>query len=52
MRSPDNYPTNRIGDVEYRIGRIFPFGASTHNGKVVNFSIFTKEATSCTIFQR
>ena len=49
MRSIDDFPTNRIGNVEYRIGRIFPFGATTHNGKVVNFSVFTKEASSCTL---
>jgi len=49
MRPADSYPTNRIGDLEYRIGRIFPFGASTFEGTVVNFSVFTKEATSCTL---
>ena len=44
----DTFPTNRIGDLEYRIGRVFPFGA-TVTGDGVNFSIFSKEATGCTL---
>lgn len=48
MQLVDSFPTNKIGDLEYRIGRIFPFGASLVEGGV-NFSIFSKEATSCTL---
>ena len=48
MKLIDTFPTNRIGDLEYRIGRVFPFGATLmDNG--VNFSIFSKEAKSCTL---
>ena len=44
----DTIATNKIGDLEYRAGRVFPFGASVvENG--VNFSIYSKEATSCTL---
>ncbi|MCR5625705.1 MAG: glycogen debranching protein GlgX [Lachnospiraceae bacterium] len=49
MRPIDSYPTNKIGDVEYRIGRIFPFGAYTYGDGIVNFSVFTKDATSCSL---
>ena len=45
----DTFPTNKIGNLEYRIGRVFPFGATITDGGV-NFSIFSKEAKSCTLF--
>lgn len=48
MNLIDTIPTNRIGDLEYRVGRVFPFGASIIDGGV-NFSIFSKEATGCTL---
>ena len=48
MRLADGFPTHKLGDLEYRAGRVFPFGASiTDNG--VNFSIFSKEAKGCTL---
>ncbi len=44
----DTFPTNKIGDLEYCIGRVLPFGATIiDNG--VNFSVFSKEATGCTL---
>ena len=48
MRSIDSFPTDRINDIEYRVGRVLPFGASIVEGGV-NFSIFSKEATGCTL---
>ncbi len=48
MRLIDTFPTNKIGDLEYRIGRVFPFGATVVDHGV-NFSIFSKEAKSCTL---
>lgn len=48
MERIDEFPTNRIGDLQYRIGRVFPFGATIVDGGV-NFSIFSKEARSCTL---
>ena len=48
MRLVDSFPTDRINDIEYRVGRVFPFGASIVEGGV-NFSIFSKEATGCTL---
>ena len=48
MQFIDQLPTNRIGDLEYGPGHVLPFGATLMlNG--VNFSIFSKEATSCTL---
>ena len=48
MRPVDEFPTNRIGDLEYCAGHIFPFGA-TICGEGVNFSVFSREATACTL---
>lgn len=48
MYKIDSFPTHRIGDLEYRVGRVFPFGATLTSGGV-NFSIFSKEAKSCTL---
>ena len=48
MRLIDTFPTNKIGDLEYCAGRVFPFGAAIIDGGV-NFSIFSKEATGCTL---
>ncbi|MBO6207558.1 MAG: glycogen debranching protein GlgX [Lachnospiraceae bacterium] len=49
MQSIDTFPTNRIKHLQYRVGRVFPFGASLVEGGGVNFSIFSKEATGCTL---
>ena len=44
-----NQPTtNRIDDLEYGPGHVYPFGA-TLIGDGVNFSVFSREATSCTL---
>ena len=48
MRQIDTFPTNRIGNLEYCAGRVFPFGATITDGGV-NFSIFSREATGCTL---
>lgn len=42
----DSYPTHEKDGIKYRIGKVLPYGASiVPNG--VNFSIFSKYATSC-----
>lgn len=44
----DQSPTKRIGDLEYGPGHVLPLGATLmFDG--VNFSVFSKEATSCTL---
>ena len=44
----DQSPTKRIGQLEYGPGHVFPLGATLmFDG--VNFSVFSKEATSCTL---
>ncbi|MCR5587319.1 MAG: glycogen debranching protein GlgX [Lachnospiraceae bacterium] len=48
MELIDSFPTNKIKDFEYRVGRVFPFGATITDGGV-NFSVYSKEATGCTL---
>ena len=48
MHFIDQSPTKRIGQLEYGPGHVFPLGATLmFDG--VNFSVFSKEATSCTL---
>jgi glycogen operon protein len=47
MRLLDSFPTHSIGKLEYRRGRVFPFGATLYPDGSINFSIFSKEAKSC-----
>lgn len=49
MHLIDTFPTNKIKDLEYRIGRIFPFGATLEADGGVNFSVYSNEAKSCTL---
>lgn len=49
MKLIDTFPTNKKGPLKYRIGRVFPFGATLDAEGGVNFSIYSKEATSCTL---
>lgn len=46
IRRMDSFPTYKKEGTEYRVGRVFPFGASIVPGGV-NFSVFSKEATGC-----
>ena len=48
MQLIDTFPTNKINDLKYRVGRVFPFGATLTDGGV-NFSIFSKEAAGATL---
>ncbi len=48
MNHIDTFPTHKAGDLEYRVGRVFPFGATITDGGV-NFSIFSKTASGCTL---
>ncbi len=48
MQRIDHEPTHSYGGFQLRIGRPLPYGASmVPNG--VNFSVFSKHATSCTL---
>ncbi len=49
LRLIDTFPTNTVKNLEYRVGRVFPFGATLCEDGAVNFSIFSREATSCTL---
>ena len=48
MKLIDTFPTDRIGDLQYCVGRVFPFGATLMEDGV-NFSVYSKEAKSCTL---
>ena len=48
MQFIDQTPTSRIGDLEYGPGHVLPLGATLMFGGV-NFSVFSREATSCTL---
>ena len=48
MSRIDVFPTHQQNGLEYCAGRVFPFGASLTDGGV-NFSIFSKDADSCTL---
>ena len=43
----DNYPTHKINGVYCRAGRVNPFGAFLFTNGSINFSVFSKDATSC-----
>ena len=49
MRSIDTFPTDSIKEFNYRRGRVMPFGATFLEDGAVNFSIFSKDATGCTL---
>ena len=49
MQLIDTFPTNSIRELSYRVGRVFPFGASLQTDGGVNFSIFSREAKQCTL---
>ncbi len=49
MKLVDTFPTNQYKGLEYRVGRVFPFGASLVEDNGVNFSIFSSEAKSCSL---
>ena len=43
----DEFPTHEHQGIPYRCGHVQPFGASLTGGGGINFSIFSKDATSC-----
>ncbi len=48
MKPIDIFPTDTINGFKCRRGRVMPFGAHIIEGGV-NFSVYSKEATSCTL---
>lgn len=47
MRPMDDYPTHELNGIKYRWGHVHPFGSTILYDDVVNFSIFSKDATAC-----
>ena len=48
MKRIDLNPTHEKDGIRYRAGQVFPFGATLVEGGV-QFSVFSKEATGCTL---
>ena len=48
MKKYDMFPTHELNGLKYRIGRVFPFGATLVEGGV-HFSVFSRNAVSCTL---
>ncbi len=49
MRRIDTLPTHELGGIQYRAGHVFPFGASLVEGDGIHFSVFSADATGCTL---
>ena len=49
MKRIDTHPTHEKDGIQYRAGHVFPFGASLTENGGVQFSVFSKEATGCTL---
>ncbi len=49
MERIDTAPTHELCGIHCRAGRVFPFGASLTEEGAVNFSVFSGEATGCTL---
>jgi len=47
MTRLDDQPTHELNGIKYRCGRVQPFGATLVSDTAVNFSIFSKNASSC-----
>ena len=43
----DEMPTHEKDGIKYRAGRVQPFGASIVGSNGINFSVFSKDASSC-----
>ena len=43
----DSFPTHELCGVKYRCGHVQPFGATLMSDGTINFSVFSKEASSC-----
>ncbi|MCR5121594.1 MAG: glycogen debranching protein GlgX [Ruminococcus sp.] len=43
----DDYPTHELNGINYRCGRVSPFGARLIGSGAVNFSVFSKDAVGC-----
>ena len=48
MRRVDTFPTHEYQGLKLRTGRPYPFGATIY-GNAVNFSVYSRYATSCTL---
>ena len=47
MQDVDSFPTHELNGIRYRCGHTQPFGATILTDGVINFSVFSKDASSC-----
>ncbi len=47
MKRIDEFPTHELNGIKYRVGRAMPFGAEVMSDNIVNFSVYSKDATGC-----
>ncbi len=45
----DDFPTHVMNGVEYRCGRPLPYGANEVGNNGINFSVYSRDAGSCTL---
>lgn len=49
MKRVDEFPTFELNGVKYKAGRAMPFGANVLDHGTVNFSVYSKDAVSCSL---
>lgn len=49
MRRIDEFVSHEINGIRYRRGRLLPFGATVVGDNAVNFSVYSKDAYSCSL---
>ena len=49
MERIDQFPSHEINGIKYRAGKTMPFGATVLDHDTVNFSIYSKYSTACTL---
>ncbi len=49
MNRIDQFPTHELNGVKYKAGKSMPFGASILDHGTVNFSVYSNDATACSL---
>ena len=49
MKRIDEFISHELNGIRYRRGRLLPFGATVIDDNAVNFSVYSKDAYSCSL---
>lgn len=49
MKDIEAFPSRELNGIRYNAGKTLPFGASVMDHRTVNFSVFSRHATGCTL---